>query len=310
MPESKVDPAETDLRMAQDLLFFAYRDFTNAADVALAELGLGRAHHRALHFIGRNPGITVSDLLGILRITKQSLARVLGALMEQGYVAQSPGSTDRRQRLLTPHRGRRGAGAAAVRAPAGTPAAGLSRGRPRRGGWLPPRDARHHGRRRARLYRCASRERETDGGGCPHPGGRRRCPAARAAVALPGGRGLPRHHRRDRDRGTRQAALHASRHAGARRDDARRERPDADRIAAPRAGQRGAGAAAHRARRAGGSHRRVRGGRRRLSRQAVRAARTGAAHPRAAAPRAGAGRRRRKGRCGSACCASTSSAAN
>jgi DNA-binding MarR family transcriptional regulator len=100
MPESKVDPTETEMRMAQDLLFFAYRDFTNAADVALAELGLGRAHHRALHFIGRNPGITVSDLLGILRITKQSLARVLGELMERGYVAQSPGSTDRRQRLL------------------------------------------------------------------------------------------------------------------------------------------------------------------------------------------------------------------
>ena len=88
MPESTVDPAEADMRMAQDLLFFAYRDFTNAADVALAELGLGRAHHRALHFIGRNPGITVSDLLGILRITKQSLARVLGALMEQGYITR------------------------------------------------------------------------------------------------------------------------------------------------------------------------------------------------------------------------------
>jgi DNA-binding MarR family transcriptional regulator len=101
MPESKVDPTETDLRLAQDLLFFAYRDFTNAADVALAELGLGRAHHRAMHFIGRNPGITVSDLLAILRITKQSLARVLGELMERGYVAQSPGSTDRRQRLLS-----------------------------------------------------------------------------------------------------------------------------------------------------------------------------------------------------------------
>src|ERR1700749_950810 len=101
MPESKVDPAETDLRMAQDLLFFAYPDFTNAADVVLAELGLGRAHHRALHFIGRNPGITVSDLLAILRITKQSLARVLTALMEQGYVAQTPGRSDRRQRLLT-----------------------------------------------------------------------------------------------------------------------------------------------------------------------------------------------------------------
>lgn len=92
---------EARIRLAQDLLFFAYRDFTNAADVVLEELGLGRAHHRALHFIGRNPGITVTDLLGILRITKQSLARVLGALIEQGYVAQSPGDIDRRQRLLT-----------------------------------------------------------------------------------------------------------------------------------------------------------------------------------------------------------------
>jgi DNA-binding MarR family transcriptional regulator len=92
---------EDELRAAQDLLFFAYRDFTNAADVILVELGLGRAHHRAMHFIGRNPGLTVSDLLGILRITKQSLARVLSELMERGYVAQTPGRADRRQRLLT-----------------------------------------------------------------------------------------------------------------------------------------------------------------------------------------------------------------
>ncbi len=92
---------EEEIRLAQDLLFFAYRDFTNAADVILEELGLGRAHHRALHFIGRNPGITVSDLLTILRITKQSLARVLTALIEQGYVVQAPGRADRRQRLLT-----------------------------------------------------------------------------------------------------------------------------------------------------------------------------------------------------------------
>ena len=101
MPRPKVEPAETDMRMAQDLLFFAYRDFTNAADVVLEELGLGRAHHRALHFIGRNPGIPVSDLLAILRVTKQSLARVLAALIEQGYVAQASGRADRRQRLLT-----------------------------------------------------------------------------------------------------------------------------------------------------------------------------------------------------------------
>jgi DNA-binding MarR family transcriptional regulator len=101
MSESKDEPTEADMRMAQDLLFFAYRDFTNAADVILEEMSFGRAHHRALHFIGRTPGITVSDLLGILRITKQSLARVLGALVTQGYVAQAQGREDRRQRLLT-----------------------------------------------------------------------------------------------------------------------------------------------------------------------------------------------------------------
>lgn len=107
-PRSAMPPAtnlmflrEEEIRMAQDLMFFAYRDFTNAADVILEELGMGRAHHRALHFIGRNPNITVSDLLSILRITKQSLARVLGALVQQGYVAQTPGRDDRRQRLLT-----------------------------------------------------------------------------------------------------------------------------------------------------------------------------------------------------------------
>lgn len=100
-PAEMAFPREEDIRLAQDLLFFAYRDFTNAADVALEELGLGRAHHRALHFIGRNPGITVSELLAILRITKQSLARVLGALLDQGYVAQAQGDQDRRQRLLT-----------------------------------------------------------------------------------------------------------------------------------------------------------------------------------------------------------------
>jgi DNA-binding MarR family transcriptional regulator len=93
--------ADADIRLAQDLLFFAYRDFTNAADVILEELGLGRAHHRALHFIGRNPGIAVSELLAILRITKQSLARVLNDLLSRDYVAQAAGTTDRRQRRLS-----------------------------------------------------------------------------------------------------------------------------------------------------------------------------------------------------------------
>jgi DNA-binding MarR family transcriptional regulator len=92
---------EEEIRAAQDLLFFAYRDFTNVADVILEELGLGRAHHRALHFIGRDPGMSVGDLLVILRITKQSLARVLNELIDLGYVGQAQGRADRRQRLLT-----------------------------------------------------------------------------------------------------------------------------------------------------------------------------------------------------------------
>jgi DNA-binding MarR family transcriptional regulator len=92
---------EEEIRLAQDLMFFAYRDFTSAADAILDELGLGRAHHRVLHFIGRNPAISVGDLLTILRITKQSLARVLTVLLEQEYVVQAPGRDDRRQRLLS-----------------------------------------------------------------------------------------------------------------------------------------------------------------------------------------------------------------
>ncbi|WP_431285931.1 MarR family winged helix-turn-helix transcriptional regulator [Humitalea sp. 24SJ18S-53] len=82
-------------------MFFGYRDFTAGADAMLEEMGLGRAHHRVLHFVGRHPGITVGDLLGILAITKQSLGRVLTPLIEQGLIHQAPGRHDRRQRLLT-----------------------------------------------------------------------------------------------------------------------------------------------------------------------------------------------------------------
>ncbi|MDJ0388244.1 MarR family transcriptional regulator [Roseomonas sp. E05] len=92
---------EEELRLAQDLLFFGYRDFTAGPDAILAELGMGRAHHRVLHFVGRRPGITVGELLAILGITKQSLGRVLTPLVEEGYVTQTPGRNDRRQRLLT-----------------------------------------------------------------------------------------------------------------------------------------------------------------------------------------------------------------
>lgn len=91
---------EEELRQAMELLFFAYRDFTGEPDQILAEFGFGRAHHRVIYFVGRNPGITVSELLAILRITKQSLSRVLGQLVRDGFITQRPGLRDRRQRLL------------------------------------------------------------------------------------------------------------------------------------------------------------------------------------------------------------------
>ncbi len=97
-----------------EMLFFAYRDFTGEADAALAAYGLGRAHHRVLHFVNRKPGIRVADLLGLLKITKQSLARVLRTLVADGWIEQEPGRDDRRERHLTlTARGRDIAGALA-----------------------------------------------------------------------------------------------------------------------------------------------------------------------------------------------------
>ena len=83
-----------------ELLFFAYRDFTGDADAVLDQFGFGRAHHRVLHFVSRNPGLRVANLLDILKITKQSLARVLKQLIGDGFIVQRAGAEDRRERLL------------------------------------------------------------------------------------------------------------------------------------------------------------------------------------------------------------------
>jgi DNA-binding MarR family transcriptional regulator len=83
-----------------ELLFFAYRDFVGDADAVLAEFGFGRAHHRVVHFVNRYPGLTIADLLDVLRITKQSLSRVLKQLLDEGYIVQKAGDQDKRQRLL------------------------------------------------------------------------------------------------------------------------------------------------------------------------------------------------------------------
>src|SRR5215207_3776051 len=93
-------PREEAVRQGIELLFFAYRDFTAEPDAILEQYGFGRAHHRVVHFVGRHPQMTVGELLGILRITKQSLNRVLGQLVRQGVIIQHRGAQDRRQRLL------------------------------------------------------------------------------------------------------------------------------------------------------------------------------------------------------------------
>ena len=91
---------EEELRQGMELLFFAYRDFTAEPDQMLARHNFGRAHHRVIYFVGRHPGITVSDLLDILGITKQSLSRVLGQLVREDFIVQRSDRRDRRRRLL------------------------------------------------------------------------------------------------------------------------------------------------------------------------------------------------------------------
>ncbi|GHC65731.1 MarR family winged helix-turn-helix transcriptional regulator [Limoniibacter endophyticus] len=85
-----------------ELIYFAYRDFTSDPDVILTDYEFGRAHHRVLHFVNRKPGLTVAELLDVLRITKQSLSRVLKQLIDSGHILQIQGTTDRRQRELYP----------------------------------------------------------------------------------------------------------------------------------------------------------------------------------------------------------------
>ncbi len=101
--KSSVNPLflrEEELRQGIEMLFFAYRDFSSAPDDLLSRHGLGRAHHRVIYFVGRHPSLSVGELLEILKITKQSLGRVLQQLVEKDVVEQRPGILDRRKRLL------------------------------------------------------------------------------------------------------------------------------------------------------------------------------------------------------------------
>lgn len=111
MASGKINVNKADINLASSeasavpldvmgLFFFAYRDFVGDADAILERQGFGRAHHRVLYFVNLRPGMPVADLLDILKITKQSLGRVLRQLLDNGYVEQKTGDTDRRQRLL------------------------------------------------------------------------------------------------------------------------------------------------------------------------------------------------------------------
>lgn len=99
-PDQLLFLTDEQLRQGIELLFFAYRDFTSDPDEVLAERGYGRAHHRAIHFIKRRPGINVAGLLDLLQVTKQSLNRVLRQLVDDELVISVPGDVDRRQRRL------------------------------------------------------------------------------------------------------------------------------------------------------------------------------------------------------------------
>nr|WP_249116825.1 MarR family transcriptional regulator [Ciceribacter sp. L1K23] len=102
MPEIPVVDDKTIDFDTIESLFFAYRDFISDPDAILSKIGFGRAHHRVVYFVSRRPGMTVADLLAILQITKQSLARVLKELIDSGYIRQMAGPADRRQRRLYP----------------------------------------------------------------------------------------------------------------------------------------------------------------------------------------------------------------
>jgi len=98
--ESLLFLTDDQLRRGIEAMFFAYRGFTADPDRILSDMAYGRAHHRAVHFINRSPGTTVNNLLDILGVTKQSLNRVLRALIEDGLVESRVGKQDRRERHL------------------------------------------------------------------------------------------------------------------------------------------------------------------------------------------------------------------
>ena len=165
---------EAKLLAFAELLFFAYRDFTRDPDAILKDFGFGRAHHRVLHFVNRHSGLRVADLLDVLTITKQSLARVLKQLIDKGYIVQQAGSSDRRERLLFPTAKGRALAERLAAPQLGAPRRGVEGGGPRgRGSFAPlsrshgqcrrtAQSLLHHGRVSGPARRRAAREEAHD----------------------------------------------------------------------------------------------------------------------------------------------------
>lgn len=99
-PASPLFLRENEVRRGIEMLYFGYSALMQSIEQLLEMQGLGRAHHRALYFISRQPDLTVGELLRLLSITKQSLGRVLTDLIERGYIETQPGVRDRRQKML------------------------------------------------------------------------------------------------------------------------------------------------------------------------------------------------------------------
>ena len=98
---------EKEIRKVIELFFFSYRDFTSGPDKILEKLKFGRAHHRAIYFVGKKNNITIKELLVVLKITKQSLSRVLNQLVEEGYIIVSSGLDKRTKSLSLTEKGKK-----------------------------------------------------------------------------------------------------------------------------------------------------------------------------------------------------------
>ena len=90
---------DKEIRKIIELVFFSYRDFTAGPDQILEKLNFGRAHHRVIYFVGKKDKITIKELLGVLKITKQSLSRVLNQLVKEGFIVVSTGLDKRTKNL-------------------------------------------------------------------------------------------------------------------------------------------------------------------------------------------------------------------